>query len=424
MTLSSSNLNEIGDLYENTISNQNEEKNNLNEDENLDWWYQKAGRLSRQTANLIGSTTTAAAKGALGEKIPANRPWWDRWANYAGNVQRSYEKQKLRGADQFIKGFTQKPSSTQNPPVPPKPKPTTQPKTDPKGVQLEATTTIVAPRGGRVGTQEPGKPKTWKPITRSNDPRIAQYKKARGAEQLKADKQLNIDVAAMNRQTAATPPGRDPETYRPPAAPDRSTSLPANTRPPAATKPAPTRQAPAPAQTGDRTKDLSTWAKANEPMISKVGTPQQRAILAAAKSGSAMPAPRPISKDIKGLKDMQKDSQQSQASQRGPMYSRPEVRSNMSSRTKTMLGLKDSYDIVLDYLFSQGHVDTLEEAHYVMLQMDSKCIQDIVSEQSNTLITPEQRRADELKYGMKRTTAVPPSKPGGTKQKPGSRMPL
>jgi hypothetical protein len=59
-----------------------------------------------------------------------------------------------------------------------------------------------------------------------------------------------------------------------------------------------------------------------------------------------------------------------------------------------------------------------------MMEMDAEVIQGIVSEQSNTLITPEQRRADELKYGMKRTTPVPPSKPGGTKQKPGSRMPL
>ena len=54
MTLSSSKLNEIGNLYENIVSNQNEEKNNLNEDDNMDWWYQKAGRLVRQTGNQIG----------------------------------------------------------------------------------------------------------------------------------------------------------------------------------------------------------------------------------------------------------------------------------------------------------------------------------------------------------------------------------
>ena len=39
---------------------------------------------------------------------------------------------------------------------------------------------------------------------------------------------------------------------------------------------------------------------------------------------------------------------------------------------------KEAYDIVLEYLFSQGHVETLDEALYVMMEMDSKCIQSIV----------------------------------------------
>ena len=37
-----------------------------------------------------------------------------------------------------------------------------------------------------------------------------------------------------------------------------------------------------------------------------------------------------------------------------------------------------AYDLVLDYLLSEGHVDTVEEAHYVMLQMTSEHVQDIV----------------------------------------------
>jgi len=39
---------------------------------------------------------------------------------------------------------------------------------------------------------------------------------------------------------------------------------------------------------------------------------------------------------------------------------------------------KEAYDIVLDYLFSEGHVDTLSEAHYVMMQMDAEHIQSII----------------------------------------------
>ena len=44
-------------------------------------------------------------------------------------------------------------------------------------------------------------------------------------------------------------------------------------------------------------------------------------------------------------------------------------------------GLRDQYepyDLVLDYVLSEGHADTVKEAHYVMMQMDEETIQDIV----------------------------------------------
>ena len=40
----------------------------------------------------------------------------------------------------------------------------------------------------------------------------------------------------------------------------------------------------------------------------------------------------------------------------------------------------EAYDVVLDYLLSEGHADTVEEAHYVMMQMDAKHIQSIIAE--------------------------------------------
>lgn len=40
--------------------------------------------------------------------------------------------------------------------------------------------------------------------------------------------------------------------------------------------------------------------------------------------------------------------------------------------------MKEAFDIVLDYLFSEGHVDTLDEALYVMMEMDAETIVDIV----------------------------------------------
>ena len=44
---------------------------------------------------------------------------------------------------------------------------------------------------------------------------------------------------------------------------------------------------------------------------------------------------------------------------------------------------KEAYDIVLDYLFSEGHVESISEAHYVMMQMDAKYIQNIVEAMSS-----------------------------------------
>ena len=40
----------------------------------------------------------------------------------------------------------------------------------------------------------------------------------------------------------------------------------------------------------------------------------------------------------------------------------------------------DVYDLVLEYLLNNGHVDTVEEANYVMMELDAEVIQDIVEE--------------------------------------------
>ena len=41
---------------------------------------------------------------------------------------------------------------------------------------------------------------------------------------------------------------------------------------------------------------------------------------------------------------------------------------------------EEAYDIVLDYVLSEGHADTVEEAHYVMTQMDADTIKTIVEQ--------------------------------------------
>ena len=42
----------------------------------------------------------------------------------------------------------------------------------------------------------------------------------------------------------------------------------------------------------------------------------------------------------------------------------------------------EAYDVVLDYLLSEGHAETVEEAHYVMMQLDSEYIQEVIQERA------------------------------------------
>ena len=77
---------------------------------------------------------------------------------------------------------------------------------------------------------------------------------------------------------------------------------------------------------------------------------------------------------------------------------------------------KEAYDVVLDYLLSEGHADTVEEAHYVMMQLDAENIQSIVAE-SGYFPTKESQRRDREKYNL--STGDLPDKP----RKPIKRKP-
>lgn len=80
---------------------------------------------------------------------------------------------------------------------------------------------------------------------------------------------------------------------------------------------------------------------------------------------------------------------QAKSSLPGGDYS-PAATANMSQRTKNILGTrKEAYDLVLEYLLSEGHADTVEEAHYVMMQMSAEHIQDIVEDVYMAPIKPE-----------------------------------
>lgn len=63
----------------------------------------------------------------------------------------------------------------------------------------------------------------------------------------------------------------------------------------------------------------------------------------------------------------------------------------------------EAYDIVLDYLFDNGHVDTLDEAHYVMLEMDAETIQSIVEADSIAAMRERAAKRRKQRYGSRGT---------------------
>jgi len=77
----------------------------------------------------------------------------------------------------------------------------------------------------------------------------------------------------------------------------------------------------------------------------------------------------------------------------------------------------DAYDLVLDYLLENGHADSVDEAHYVMLEMDSKMIKSIVEGGINfsvpSRIDDFNNRRDELKNRYKQDVGPRIPGPGG-----------
>lgn len=216
---------------------------------------------------------------------------------------------------------------------------------------------VFAPKGGKPGYIVNGK---WYPVDSKDlgseglKRELERYGRLRGTEQIQKDiSSLKPKPAPSGSASGSQAPRSQSPTQRPsapsPASPAASVTRPAPAAPAATVRPAtvrpatarPTPTRPVSMQTGDRTKDLTTWALANKAMIDKVGTKSQREILRAAQSGGSvsMPAPRPL-----------------------------------TTKEEKM----DAFDLVLEYLTSTGHVETLDEALYVMMEMDGETIKSII----------------------------------------------
>ena len=102
--------------------------------------------------------------------------------------------------------------------------------------------------------------------------------------------------------------------------------------------------------------------------MTKQGKPRTKAQMMAAKRIAS-------GKTIQQVKDENKASMKSKAAERFAAFKakRAEKKAGMANEEVT------PYDIVLEYLLSSEQASTIEEANYIMTEMDAKTIQDIVS---------------------------------------------
>ena len=121
--------------------------------------------------------------------------------------------------------------------------------------------------------------------------------------------------------------------------------------------------------------DLSMF-KDDKPKVStmtKQGKPRTKAQMMAAKRIAS-------GKTIQQVKDENKASMKAKAAERFAAFKakRAEKKAAMEEYTP--------YDIVLEYLLSSEQAATIEEANYVMTEMDAETIQGIVEEQKKNLM--------------------------------------
>ena len=229
---------------------------------------------------------------------------------------------------------------------------------------------VFAPKGGKPGYIVNGK---WYPV----DPKdleseglkkeLERYGRMRGKEQIEKDiSSLKPKPPAPATTTPPAPAPAAPATTTPPAP---APATPAATQRPAA-KPLETRMS---AVTGKR-EFVGTTAG---------GTKFERRAATGAELRAAQAA-REAAKTAGNTKGAEEA-----AVKAGVEAPKPKATSTPATSTKTDRPQRartgfgeeyDAYDLVLEYILSEGHADTLSEAHYVMMQMSSDYIQSIVEQ--------------------------------------------
>jgi hypothetical protein len=186
---------------------------------------------------------------------------------------------------------------------------------------------------------------------------------------------------SSNAPTPPVSPSAPTEPVRPPSAPNTPSRVPgAPSKPRANSTAAPAKPKSSAAKPGET--PMQQWARLNPNLAAKVKPGQsgyEEISQTRVKPGpyekkdqTPTTGPQSAQIDTKQVEDAIKAAQERQKKQ--------------MEQQKNAMTTKESYepyDIVLDYLFSRGHADTLDEANYIMMEMDEKAIGMIIEEYKN-----------------------------------------
>jgi hypothetical protein len=212
----------------------------------------------------------------------------------------------------------------------------------------------------------------------------AAFKAGGGAAKIKQNPKMSAaDVQKLGMKNIKNKPTPAP------AAPSSSTPAPAASATPApSSTPAKSKLAPTkPASTPDtKLTPMQQWADKNKTLAAKVKPGQSGYDEISATRTKPGPNERQDQTPTQGPTPT--TAQQDQLNKTGYAPLTPEKKKEPQQTPRQTAREKvlnqsyeyDAYDLVLEYLLSQGHVETVEEAHYVMMEMDAEIIGTIVEE--------------------------------------------
>ena len=140
-------------------------------------------------------------------------------------------------------------------------------------------------------------------------------------------------------------------------------------------------------------KDKKPEAKPEISKFTKQGKPRTKAQMMAAKRIGSGTAKNPDT-TIAQVKQSNQDSMRARAKERFAAF-----KAKRAEKKAAMVAKEEftPYDIVLEYLLSSEQVATIEEANYVMTEMDAETIQAIVKEGSMD-VPPDVKAAAKRQY--------------------------